>query len=216
MQIAWAIVENSGILIICMVSGILSQPIQPDSDESLIHRIVEGQSSALGELYDRYGRLVYSLAYHVVGDSAIAEEIAQEVFLQVWNKAATYQAEQGKVVSWLTSIARHKAIDSLRRKGARPEGHQVGFETEDEWDLVDPAGVEEQVETTQRGQAIRRAIARLPAEQQKALSLAYFKGMTHQEVADLIGEPLGTVKTRIRLALLKLRQLLESEKIPPA
>jgi RNA polymerase sigma-70 factor, ECF subfamily len=187
----------------------------PINDEELIRGIIEGKSGALGELYDRYGRLVYSLAYQVVGDSATAEEISQEVFLQVWNKAGTYQAVQGKVVTWLTSVARHKAIDSLRRKGARPEGHQIGFETEDDLDLVDPVGVEEQVENSQRSLAIRRAIAHLPPEQQKALSMAYFKGMTHQEVADLIGEPLGTVKTRIRLAMLKLRLLLENEKSPP-
>jgi len=199
-----------------MTSGVLSPPAsQPVNDEDLIHAIVEGKSSALGELYDRYGRLVYSLAYQVVGDSATAEEITQEVFLQVWNKAGTYQVLQGKVVTWLTSVARHKAIDSLRRKGARPEGHQIGFETE-ELDLVDPVGVEDQVEHSQQNLAIRRAIAHLPPDQQRALSLAYFKGMTHQEVADLIGEPLGTVKTRIRLAMLKLRQLLESEKSPPS
>jgi RNA polymerase sigma-70 factor (ECF subfamily) len=201
-----------------MVSGSASSPITPlpNNDEELIHAIIEGKSSALGELYDRYGRLVYSLSYQVVGDSSTAEEITQEVFLQVWNKAGTYQSLQGKVVTWLTSVARHKAIDSLRRKGARPEGHQIGFETEEELDLVDPVGVEDQVENSQRSQAIRRAIAHLPPDQQRALSLAYFKGMTHQEVADLIGEPLGTVKTRIRLAMLKLRQMLESEKSPPS
>lgn len=200
-----------------MAPGSISPSLPPPlNDEDLMHGIMDGKSSALGELYDRYGRLVYSLSYQVVGDPATAEEITQEVFLQVWNKAGTYQAGQGKVVTWLTSVARHKAIDSLRRKGARPEGHQVGFETEDELDLVDPVGVEEQVENSQRSLAIRRAIAHLPAEQQKALALAYFKGMTHQEVANLIGEPLGTVKTRIRLAMLKLRQLLESEKSPPA
>ena len=170
-----------------MVPGILSSPTPtPINDEDLIRSIIDGKSGALGDLYDRYGRLVFSLAYQVVGDSATAEEITQEVFLQVWNKANTYQAGQGKVVTWLTSVARHKAIDSLRRKGARPEGHQIGFETEEELDLVDPVGVEEQVENSQRSQTIRRAIAHLPPDQQKALALAYFKGMTHQEVADLI------------------------------
>ncbi len=195
-----------------MLLGLFSspQPI-PADDVDLIHRIIAGSSAALGELYDRYGRLVFSLAYQVAGDSGTAEEITQEVFLQIWNKADTYQAEQGKVVTWLTSVARHKAIDALRRRGARPEGHQVEFENGNEPDLVDPVAVEELVELSQRSLVIRRAIALLPPDQQKALALAYFKGMTQQEVAEATHEPLGTVKTRIRLAMLKLRQILVDE-----
>jgi len=197
-----------------MFLGLFStpQPVPPD-DTDLIHGIIAGKSSALGDLYDRYGRLVFSLAFQVVGDSGTAEEITQEVFLQIWNKAATYQTEQGKVVTWLTSVARHKAIDALRRKGARPEGHQVNFENGSEPDLVDPVGVEEQVELSQRSLVIRRAIAQLPSDQQRALALAYFKGMTHLEIAEVTHEPLGTVKTRIRLAMLKLRQILVDENI---
>jgi RNA polymerase sigma-70 factor, ECF subfamily len=193
-----------------------TQASNPPGDEELIRSILEGKSNALGELYDRYGRLVYSLAFQVVGDSATAEEVSQEVFLQIWNKAGTYQAQQGKVITWLTSVARHKAIDSLRRKGARPEGHQVEFESDDESDLVDPIGVEEQVVLSQRSLAVRRAISHLPPDQKKALAMAYFKGMTQQEVADAIGEPLGTVKTRIRLGMLKLRQFLEGENSQPS
>jgi RNA polymerase sigma-70 factor (ECF subfamily) len=180
----------------------------PQDDESLIRLITEGQSAALGALYDRYGRLVFSLAYQVTNDSAVAEEITQEVFLQIWNKATSYQSAQGKVTTWITSVARHRAIDSLRRRGARPEGHQVDFEDREGPELVEPTGVEEQVEFSQRSQAVRRAMTQLPREQQKALALAYFKGLTHQEIAQLTGEPLGTVKTRIRLAMLKLKQLL--------
>ena len=193
-----------------------TQASNPTGDEELIRSILEGKSNALGELYDRYGRLVYSLAFQVLGDSATAEEVSQEVFLQIWNKAGTYQAQQGKVITWLTSVARHKAIDSLRRKGARPEGHQVEFESDDESDLVDPIGVEEQVVLSQRSLAVRRAISHLPPDQKKALAMAYFKGMTQQEVADAIGEPLGTVKTRIRLGMLKLRQFLEGENSQPS
>ncbi len=177
-------------------------------DESLIRFITQGQSAALGLLYDRYGRLVFSLAFQVTNDAGVAEEITQEVFLQIWNKAGTYQAAQGKVTTWITSVARHRAIDSLRRRGARPEGHQVDFEDNEAPELVDPKGVEDQVEFSQRSQAVRRAMAQLPKEQQKALALAYFKGLTHQEIAEQTGEPLGTVKTRIRLAMLKLKQLL--------
>ena len=182
-------------------------PDVPD-DEGLIRLIAGGQPAALSLLYDRYGRLVFSLAFQVTSDAAVAEEITQEVFLQIWNKANTYQAAQGKVTTWITSVARHRAIDSLRRKGARPEGHQVDFEDSEERELVDPAGVEDQVDLSQRSQAVRQAMAQLPPEQQKALALAYFQGLTHQEIAELTGEPLGTVKTRIRLAMLKLKQIL--------
>src|SRR5512140_1083921 len=98
-------------------------------DESLLRLIAAGeQSAALGALYDRYGRLAFSLAVAIVGDSAQAEEITQEVFLQIWNKAATYQPQQGKVSTWLASITRHRAIDQLRRQSARPEGHQADLE----------------------------------------------------------------------------------------
>jgi RNA polymerase sigma-70 factor (ECF subfamily) len=188
----------------------LDPPTQPD-DAELIRLVIDAQPVALGHLYDRYGRLVFSLAFQVIGDSAAAEEITQEVFLQVWNKASTYQPDQGKVVTWLISVARHRAIDALRRKGARPEGHAADLDGDNENELVDPAGVEDQVMHSQRSLAVRKAIASLPHDQRLALSMAYFKGMTHQEVADAIGEPLGTIKTRIRLAMIKLRQLLEEE-----
>jgi len=197
-----------------MFLGLFSTSSAGSQDDlNLIQRIVAGDSAALGALYDHFGRLVFSLAFQITSDSGSAEEITQEVFLQIWNKAGTYQTEQGKVATWITSIARHKAIDALRRKGARPEGHQMEFADGEEPDLVDPAGVEEQVELSQRSLVIRRAIAQLPPDQRRALALAYFKGMTHQEVAEMTGEPLGTIKTRIRLAMLKLRQILVDEKM---
>jgi RNA polymerase sigma-70 factor (ECF subfamily) len=178
-------------------------------DPALLKAIAGGSSSALSELYDRYGKLVYSLAFHVVAEAGAAEEITQEVFFQIWNKAGTYQADQGKVVSWLASIARHRAIDTLRRRNARPEGHRLEWAEDEEPDLVDPAGVEEQVDLALRSAAVRQAISQLPNEQRSTLALAYFQGMTHQEIAETTGEPLGTIKTRIRLGMLKLRQLLE-------
>ncbi len=180
-------------------------------DSALLQAISNGSSAALGELYDRYGRLVFSLAYQVTGDSGTAEEVTQEVFLQVWHKAATYQSEQGKVLSWLASVARHRAIDALRRKNARPEGHRLEWQDGDEPDLVDPTSVEEDAELSLRGAAVRRALSQLPEEQRHALALAFFNGMTHQEISDATGEPLGTVKTRIRLAMQKLRLILESD-----
>lgn len=179
-------------------------------DEGLLRAIASGQSTALSVLYDRYGRLAFSLAVTIVGDGSLAEEITQDVFVQIWNKAATYHSDQGKVPTWLASITRHRAIDILRRRGARPEGHQVDWEEGLPPDLPEETAVEEMVELAQEKRSIRQAIAALPAEQRDALALAFFKGYTHQQIADATGEPLGTVKTRIRLAMQKLRQNLEN------
>ncbi len=181
-------------------------------DEALIKAIVTGQSAALGTLYDRYGRLVFSLAYQIIQDDAVAEEITQEVFLQIWNKAGTFHGELGKVSTWMTSVTRHRAIDFLRRKHIRPEGHRVEWDSSEEGDTpewVDPLNVVTHVEKNIQNRAIRQAIAQLPKDQQQALALAFFQGLSHQEIAETTGEPLGTVKTRIRLAMQKLRQMLE-------
>jgi len=182
-------------------------------DDTLLKNIANGQSAALGVLYDRYGRLVFSLSVHIVNDAGLAEEITQEVFLQVWNKAGSYQTGLGKVSTWLTSITRHRAIDSLRRRSVRPEGKLADLDDSDDpagpnW--VDPLNVETQTELTLQNHTIRRAIAQLPKEQQRALALAYFQGLSHQEIAEMTGEPLGTIKTRIRLAMQKLRLVLEA------
>jgi RNA polymerase sigma-70 factor (ECF subfamily) len=181
-------------------------------DESLIQAIANGQSAALGVLYDRYGKLVFSLAYQVLNDDAVAEEITQEVFLQIWTKAGTFQSGLGKVSTWLTSVTRHRAIDNLRRKRIRPEGHRAEWDPADEGDepqLADPLNVVAQVESNIQSHAIRQAIAQLPKDQQQALALAFFQGLSHQEISEATGEPLGTIKTRIRLGMQKLRQVLE-------
>jgi RNA polymerase sigma-70 factor (ECF subfamily) len=191
-------------------SGLNQVSLADQDDQGLIQSIGAGQSAALSILYDRYGRLAFSLAVNIVGDAALAEEITQDVFLQIWNKAATYNSLQGKVVTWLASVTRHRAIDILRRQGARPEGHQV--ELEDGLPAFAPEDeitVENSIEFAQEKRRIQNAITRLPPEQQKVLALAYFKGLTHQEIAETCGEPLGTVKTRIRLAMQKMRQILE-------
>ena len=183
-----------------------------DQDDTfIIQAIAGGQTSALSALYDRYGRLVFSLAYGIIQDDGLAEEITQDVFVQVWHKAASYHSDLGKVLTWLSSVTRHRAIDILRQRSSRPEGHRLEVD-EDSWpELPDDINVESIVEQDQQKQRLLRALAQLPAEQRKALSLAFLKGYTHQEIAELCSEPLGTVKTRIRLAMQKLRQTLEEQ-----
>lgn len=178
-------------------------------DARLLRAMAAGQMAALGALYDRYGRLAYSLAVNIVNDSALAEEITQDVFMQVWNAAGAYRAEMGKVSTWLTSITRYRSIDRLRRLRVRPEGHAQGWEDGEMPDLPDGMHVEAEVEAGQSQRQVRAAVAQLPVEQREALALAFFQGYTHQEIAAQLGEPLGTVKTRIRTAMQKLRRLLE-------
>ena len=180
-------------------------------DQSLIRLIARSQESALSELYDRYSRLVYSLALNAVGDPAIAEEITQEVFIRVWDHAGTYRVEKSKVVTWIASITRYRSIDVIRRRKVRPEGQSVSWDIESFAVETGSMNVEESVEVSQRRQRVRQAISMLPDEQRQALAYAYFQGYTHREIAEILGEPLGTVKTRIRLAMQKLRQLLEQE-----
>ena len=181
-------------------------------DESLLRLIVRSQSEALSELYDRYSSLVFGLARNAVDDQALAEEITQDVFMRIWNKAGTYQAEQGKVVSWIAGIARNRAIDVFRHQRTRAEGNSVSWEAIPFFDPPDSQNVEQELESKHKQQRVQQALFQLPEEQRQALALAYFKGFTHEQAAEALGQPLGTVKTRIRLGMHKLRQILEEEK----
>lgn len=184
-------------------------------DEALLRLIAHARADALSVLYDRYARLIYSLAYRVVGDPSAAEEVTQDVFLRVWEKANTYQSEQAKVSTWLVSIARHRAIDLVRQRGARAEGYSAAWEDLPQSIIPRTEGRNPEELSGQAIQAkrVREAIATLPVEQRQALALAYFQGYSHSEIAEKIGEPLGTVKTRIRLAMQKLHHLLSDEQL---
>lgn len=181
-------------------------------DAVLLTMIASAHTEALGVLYERYGRLVFTVAIHVVGDRETAEEITQDVFMRVWQGASTYRIELAKVSTWLIGITRHRAIDELRRRGARPEKlradwpEDVGRDHHDGLPVED--GPQETVESNLHGHEIRQAIQTLPPEQRVVLSLAFFGGLTHNEMAEFLGQPLGTVKSRVRLAMQKLRDTL--------
>ncbi|MCL4560501.1 MAG: sigma-70 family RNA polymerase sigma factor [Chloroflexi bacterium] len=174
----------------------------------LLARIADAEVGALGELYDRYGRLIYSLAMNIVYDSGIAEEVTQDVFIELWRKAGQYQSSQGKVITWLSTIARNRAIDNLRRMNVRPEGHRVGWSEDIFPNLHDPFDLEQSIELDQQKSLVHSALAQLPEEQRESLALAYFQGYSHQQISEALNEPLGTVKTRLRLAMRKLRDIL--------
>ena len=181
-------------------------------DEGLLRLISHQQTDALSALYDRYGRLVFSLALQMMGEVAVAEEITQDVFLRVWEKAHTYRADQARVSTWITSITRYRSIDLLRRRKSRPDHTSLAW---DDLPLnatpVTGEGPEDMTELSMLQKRVRIAIATLPDEQKKVLALAYFKGLTHSEIAEILGDPLGTVKTRIRAGMQKLKDLLKDD-----
>jgi RNA polymerase sigma-70 factor, ECF subfamily len=181
------------------------------SDETLIRLIAQSHEQALVQLYDRYNRLIFSLALAIVNDRATAEEITLDVFMRVWQKAGTYRAEQAKVSTWLTHIARHHAIDVLRRRAARVD--HLAIHWEESISQVESSGPDpqESAELSLRRERIQAALAKLPPEQMQALILAYFGGYTQSQIAELLAQPLGTIKTRLRLAMQKLREFLNQE-----
>jgi RNA polymerase sigma-70 factor (ECF subfamily) len=186
-------------------------------DVALIRQIALAHPEALSELYDRYSRLTFSLALHILGEAELAEDVTQDVFFRIWERAETYQAEQARVSTWLTSITRNRSIDLLRKRKVRPEGSSIGWEElQPGWEPAsngrDPEDLTAQALQTQR---VRAALALLPNEQKQALAMAFFDGYSHSEIAQRLGEPLGTVKTRIRMGMQKLRSLLQEEQIHP-
>ncbi len=183
------------------------------NDETLILLVRRASADALNELYTRYNRLVFSLALNIVGDRATAEEITLDVFTRIWSKAETYRSDRARVNTWLTSITRYLAIDVLRRRSSRPEQSSVSWAEISADALPNGNNPEEITELMLQQARVRAAVAQLPEEQKKALALAYFKGYTHRQIAEALNQPLGTVKTRIRSAMQKLRQILQDERI---
>ncbi|MFN0074106.1 MAG: sigma-70 family RNA polymerase sigma factor [Chloroflexota bacterium] len=181
----------------------LNQTLEP-SDEALMRLVQQGNAPALETIYERHHRLALGLAYRIVGSKESAEEIVQESFLTVWRLASSYHVERGKVRDWLLQIVRNRSIDRLRR------ARGVGTMTELDPAMPDQHLPEVWMEVAQaelRGE-VSAALALLPAEQREAIDLAYFAGLSQQEIAERTGAPLGTVKGRMRLAMEKLRQTL--------
>ncbi|RPJ24008.1 MAG: sigma-70 family RNA polymerase sigma factor [Chloroflexi bacterium] len=181
------------------------------ADTVLIQLIAGAHADALKELYDRYNRLVFSVALAILGDRSVAEEATLDVFVHVWRGARTYRPDRAKVSTWLVAITRHHAIDILRWQNSRLDGKSLSL---NDMLLSNESAVpapEALVETSLEQARVRDAVAQLPAEQRQVLTLAYFRGYTHQQIAEVLEQPLGTVKTRIRLAMQKLRQMLMDE-----
>lgn len=189
-------------------------PVQSDApipDRELVWRMAAGEERALGTLYDRHGRMVYALALAIVGERADAEEVVADAFAQAWRGAAEYDPLRGSVAAWVTTIVRARALDLVRRRGRRGRAYQRAARFAD-GELAAPVGRPESpdraVERAEAGTLVRRALAALPDAQRRVIELAYFGGLSQSEIAAELTEPLGTVKTRMRAGLEKLRAAL--------
>ena len=180
-------------------------PSSPN-DTTLLARMAVGESDALGALYDRHGRQAFALAYRMVQSPEVAEEVVQDAFLAVWRRAEQYVPARGDVRGWLLTIVRNRAIDHLRARQVRPQ-HAAGAH-DFAGLLADPSDTEATVLAALEASAVRAAVARLPSAQRRAVELAFFSGLSYPEVAAETGAPLGTVKSRMRLALTSLREVL--------
>lgn len=167
-------------------------------DLTLLTRIQSGSQEAMAAFFDRYSRIVYSVAHRVLNDSGEAEDVMQEIFIQVWQKPGAFVSGRGSLAGWLVVVARNRAIDKLRRR--RPS---------DPVELFAPPGTANLAQAAEREillERVQTAMAKLSDEQRTSIELAFFEGLTHSEIAEKTGEPLGTIKTRIRLALIALRK----------
>jgi RNA polymerase sigma-70 factor (ECF subfamily) len=184
-------------------------PLRASDDLAIVRRMVAGESDALAELYDRFAPLVLAVARRILGGAGEAEEVVQEAFLQAWNQAERYDAGRSSVSTWLLLIARTRALDRLRSRGARERMAQAAAAEPPSGDTS--SGGDDSVLHRERRRRVRQALAELPEEQRRVLELAFYEGLSQSEIATRTGTPLGTVKTRALLGMRKLRQALRSE-----
>lgn len=176
--------------------------LQAANDEFLLERVRANDQKAMADIFDRYGSLVYSVSLRVLKDPGQAEDVMQEIFFQLWKNPNTFVQGRGSLGAWLAVVARNRAIDVLRRR--KPT------DSVDEVVLVSKTNISSEIERNIMVEKIRDLMKSLPAEQQKSVELAFFEGLSHAEVAAKTGDPLGTVKTRIRLALISLRKAIQA------
>jgi RNA polymerase sigma-70 factor, ECF subfamily len=184
---------------------------QDFDDAELVARVAESDTDALAQLYDRYSQAIYSLCLRIVRDRPAAEELTQEVFVRLWRSAASFEPGKGRVSTWLLRIAHNLALNEIRRRQSRP-----AIAPDTDWEvesarLSDPSVEGDPALSTwlrERAETIRQALAQLPQAQRQAIELAFFGGLSQAEIAAALGDPLGTVKSRIRTGMQRLRELL--------
>jgi len=179
------------------------------ADNDLLQAVSRGDESALAALYDRYRLILFGLILRILHDRHEAEDVLQEAFLQVWRRARDFDESRGRAFTWLVTIARSRALDRLRASGSRA---RTATEAEQQPRESTGDAAADAVKSEQ-GEIVRQALAELPEEQRRALFMAYFEGLTQSEIAARLGDPLGTVKTRMRSGLIKLRELLRDRSV---
>jgi RNA polymerase sigma-70 factor (ECF subfamily) len=182
-----------------------------EKDRTLIQQIGAGDQKAFGTLYDRYKTLVFSLAVKIAGNHETAEDITLDVFTQIWEHADKYHPKKGSVRVWVASITRYRSIDTLRRRNIRLYLHHPSWSDIQLEALPSNENPDDALQSAEIRRKVSNSINRLPEDQQEALAMAYYKGYTHRQIAEALNEPLGTIKTRIRLGLQKLRQMFKNE-----
>lgn len=183
-----------------------SVPKQPDSGWGhLVQRVASGERDALADLYDQTSHLVYSLALRILRDEPAAEDVVIEVYTHAWRAASTFQPERGSASAWLLTLTRSRAIDALRARRRNHAGEPIEAASEVQSEAPGPEDLNVAAE---RQRFVARALQALVSEQREAIELAYFSGLSHSEIAARLEQPLGTVKTRIRLGMMKLRETL--------
>lgn len=180
-------------------------------DADLMDALGQGEAEALEALYDRYSSLVFSVGLRMLRDPQLAEDVVQEVFVRLWRQPASFDPERGRFISWLMSVTRNRALDELRRISRRTrtedrESDEHPLDALPTHDRMDDPVLG--VELLEQREVVQAAMTRLPPEQRRVIELAYFSGLTQTEISDVTGEPLGTVKTRTRLGMQKLREAL--------
>src|SRR6266436_10369948 len=178
------------------------------SDEALLNAIAGGAVWAMESLYERYSRILYSLAYRMVADHQVAEDLLQDAFLSVWRRAISYSPQTGAARSWLISILHHRTIDYLRRVRRRSTIQEAPLEDIELDESTASPDVWDEAWRSVKSSHVRAALMKIPTEQRLVIELAYFQGWTHTEIAEGTQIPLGTVKARMRLGLLHLKQIL--------
>lgn len=184
----------------------MTAPLQTDHDAALMEKVMAGDESAFALLYDRYSPMLFGMLMRILRDSQAAEEVLQDLFLQLWRKPEQFDPARGSLPAWLTVIGRNRAISKLRGRPVREVlEHTDGLYANT---LASSQNIEKEASRTELLDTLKLAMTRLPDEQRQALELAYFEGMTQTEIAARTGSPLGTVKTRVRSGMQSLKQLL--------
>jgi RNA polymerase sigma-70 factor (ECF subfamily) len=191
------------------VESIVDQPSAEEAQAQLLHRVAAQDAQALAELYDLTAKPLFSLALRILGDVSEAEEVIQDVFVQIWKNASSFDPLLGPAFHWALSITRHRAIDRLR---ARQRRARLIENLEEDTAANAPTGTasDEEALGAEDTAAVRSGLGGLPLDQRRVIELAFFGGLTHQQIAETLNEPLGTIKARIRRGLLKLRESLSA------